>query len=408
MNILLFSHTFLPKIGGRELVVHYLARSLTQLGHKVRVVGPAQYWRYRAMQLEYPVHRNINIFRARFGQQGLRSWLRDKELLTYLLANISIWGCDIIHAHTTYPTGWIAAQAKKIKNIPLVITPHGVDIHMIPELEHGMRLNPLLEPKISFALTNADAITAISTGIEESLLDAGTNGNKIYRVPNGVDLERFKRPNKADVYSWLKLPRDSKLIVTVGNYHPRKGHEVLIRSMIPILMVEPRARLTIVGKKTDAMIPLIRKLGLEGKVVLTGAIQFPGIITNGSQNKSECEPDWLAAILATSEVYVSSGTDEGAEGLSLAILEAMAAGLPVVATDISGNKDIIHNGETGFLVPPNNPTILAEHVLKLMGNIEKRTHMRINCKKKVEKYGWNEIASQYITVYQEVHDQCRQ
>lgn len=399
MNIVLYVNSFLPNIGGREIVVHYLARSLTMLGHKVRVVGPAGWWSYRKTRYEYLVHR----------WPTLRGLFTDRVAFTQLLLDTTIWGCDVIHAHSTYPSGFAAAKLKAIRNIPLVVTPHGEDIHVIPEIAFGQRLDPIQRPKIEFSLQKAELLTAISDSVEDSLLGAGAPQGKIRKIPNGVDIDRFQSPvSTTDVRKWLQFPEDSRLIVTVGNYHPRKGHEVLIRAMPIILESEPRSRLVIVGRNSGELKPFLREFALEGKVKLTGPINFPSITSNDSNFLNSKKPDWLAGIYGSSEMYVSSGLGEGAEGLSLAILEAMAAGLPVVATNISGNRDIIKNGENGFLVPPDDPAHLAEAILWLLNDNQTRIRMGADAKDVAKGYGWQQIIQKYLAVYQEAIDLKKQ
>jgi glycosyltransferase involved in cell wall biosynthesis len=362
------------------------------LGHQVRVVGPAGWWSRRKVRFEYPLHR----------WPTLRGLFNEQVQFIKLLLDTSIWGCDIIHAHSTYPTGYIAARLKRIRDLPLVVTPHGEDIHIIPEIGFGQRLDPIQRPKINFALQSAEMLTAISASVEASLLDAGAPQDKIRRVPNGVNLERFQRPIAVDVRKWLQLDEKSRLIVTVGNYHPRKGHDTLIRSMPLILAEEPRACLIIVGRNTDTLHPLICKLDLDDKVKLTGPISFPAIVPEkGRAQSAPHEPDWLAAIYRGSEVYVSAGMNEGAEGLSLAVLEAMAAGLPIVATDISGNRDIVIHDDNGFLIPPANPSKLAETVLLLLSNNDIKFRLGRKAKEIANQYQWREVAHQYLSVYQE-------
>lgn len=392
MNILLYANSFLPSIGGREIVIHYLARALMTLGHQVRVVGPAGWWSQRKVRFEYPVHR----------WPTLRGLFKEQVWFTQLLLDTTIWGCDVIHAHSTYPSGYAAARLKATRNFPLVVTPHGEDIHVIPELGFGLRLNPLLRSKIYHALQSAEVLTAISSSVEASLWDAGAPQDKIRRIPNGVDIERFQRSVEQDVRRWLNLEKDSRLILTVGNYRPIKGHEVLIRSMPLILATEPRARLIIVGRNPEALRPLIRKLGLDDKVKLTGPISFPAIVPEAGPSQSVPDKtDLLAAIYRSSEVYVSAGVDEGAEGFSLAILEAMAAGLPVVATNISGNRDMIRNDKSGYLVSPADPHELAGAIVRLLGEFQTRIHMGAKAKELARAHGWKQIAKKYLAVYQE-------
>ena len=398
MNIVLYVNSFLPSIGGREIVVHHLARSLTMLGHKVRVVGPFGWWSNRKIRFEYSLHRWLT----------LRGLFSEQVAFSQLLLDTTIWRCDVIHAHSTYPSGYTAVKLKGLRDFPLVVTPHGEDIHVIPEIGFGQRLDPVQGPKIEFVLEKAELLIAISDSVENSLLDAGALQKKIRKIPNGVDVERFQQPVSANVRKWLQLPDDSRLIVTVGNYHPRKGHEVLIRAMPIILESEPRVRLVVVGRHSNELHPMIGELRLEDKIKLTGPIDFPGITSKGSTIQDSKKPDYLAEIYGSSEMYVSSGLGEGAEGLSLAILEAMSAGLPVVATNISGNRDIIKNGENGFLVPPGDSAHLAKAIIQLLRNDQTGKRMGGDAEKLANAYGWEQIALKYLAVYQEAIDLNKQ
>lgn len=398
MNIVLYVNSFLPSIGGREIVVHHLASALMTLGHQVRVLGPAGLWSHRKICSEYTLHR----------WPTLRGLFKEQAWFMPLLLDTAIWGCDVIHAHSTYPSGYTVARLKRLKNFPLVVTPHGEDIHVIPEIGFGNRLDPIKRRKIYFAIQKAELLTAISTSIEASLLDAGTPHHKIRRIANGVDFDRFQRPQQINVHEWLGLAHDSRLITTVGNYHARKGHDVLIRAMPVILESEPRACLTIVGRNSGELKPLIRDLALERNVKLTGLLNFPSIPARDSASGVPEKPDWLAAIYRNSELYVSAGLQEGAEGLSLALLEAMAAGRPIVATNISGNRDIVQNGKNGYLVSPGDPQQLARAIIRLLANLKTRIHMGQNANQLAYGHGWQQIAKKYLAVYQEAIEKSQE
>jgi len=397
MNIVLYSNTILPNLGGRELVVHYIAKSLTELGHKVRVISPSGIWRYRNIDMGYKVHRYFAIVRGgRIVDQDFKAEIREKTMRAQLSFDVAFWGADIIHAHATYPGGYIAAQIKRKGNrIPLVITPHGVDIHTIPEINHGMRLHPKMNPKIEFALEKADALTSIAEGIENSILDAGTPKEKIYSVPNGVDVNRFSRTHTINVWDWLKVPPNTQLVVSVGNYHPRKGQDVLVRSFPEVLAKNENARLVIIGNKTEILHDLVKELGIEGKAIIVGGIPFP-IGVEAEKN------DVLAAIYANSSVYVSAGIDEGSEGLSLALLEAMAASLPVIGTNISGNRDIIEDGVNGYLVKPADTLELSDKIIRILSDTEASKKMAKESFSVANKYHWHDVAREYIKVYEKV------
>lgn len=396
MNIVLYVNSFLPAIGGRELVVHHLALAFQELGHRVRVVGPSGWWSQRGARLPYRLHR----------WPYLAGFWPDLVQGSWLLLDTLFHGCDVVHAHSTYPCGYAAARLKALRRLPVVITPHGEDIHTVSEIGFGQRLDPVQRAKIDYAVRKADLLTAISGSVEGSLLEAGAHHQKIRRIPNGVDLGRFARPSTGRQFRELSLPASSRIIITVGNYRPIKGHEVLIRAMPTILREEPDARLVIVGRTSQVLETLVAASGLEDAVRFTGVIELPSRLTghNGTVAKEE---DPLADLYAASEVYVSSGIGEGAEGLSLAVLEAMAAGLPVVATDISGNKDVVEPGDNGYLVPPGDPAALAAAILRVLKNPGMRGAMASNARAVAARFGWKEIARRYLDVYREAMDTCR-
>jgi len=392
MNIVLYVPSFLPKtLGGRELVVHYLAKSFRELGHSPRVLGPAGWWEYRNLDFGYPVHRWPTL-RGHFVEQIARA---------ELMLDIALFGCDILHVHATYPQGYVSSKLGKGRRFPFILTPHGADIHMVPEVGYGLRLNAEKDQKIRKAVGGADMLTAISASVEDSLLSAGADPDRILHIPNGVDLDRFAsgKLSKSEVCAKLGLPSDAKIILTIGRYEPRKGQEVLIKAMPRILERIKQARLVIIGKKTEALNGLITSLGLQDKVCLAGTFSPPNILLNDGQDGNE--PDWLAECCRQSSVYVSASIDEGAEGLSLALLEGMAAGLPVVATRISGNKDVIEDGRNGFVVTPGNANDLANALINVLENEDIRTEMGENSRKGVESYAWIEVAKQYLRCYED-------
>jgi glycosyltransferase involved in cell wall biosynthesis len=225
-------------------------------------------------------------------------------------------------------------------------------------------------------------------------------------IPNGIDCERFQRPNLPDVHKWLGLPNDAAIILSVGNYHPRKGHEVMLRAMLAIIEKVPKAHLVIVGRETDQLMPLVGSLGIADHVRLTGGIPFPLASLSHEADGSKQSDDRLAALYKNSEVYVSASIGEGAEGLSLALLDAMAAGLPVVATHISGNKDIVKDKESGFLVLPSDSKSLAEAIISVLNDGRLKSSMQAESFRLVQSYHWSEIAKKYLETYKEAIAMC--
>lgn len=384
MNIVMYTNSFLPKIGGRELVVHQLSRALVRLGHRVRVLGPAGWLRQRsANPPEYPVHR-WPLPRGRWREPGALQALR---------LDLKFWGADVVHVHNTYPNGYRMARLENRRLTPYIVTPHGEDIHRIPALDYGLRLQPEVDERIRVGLEHAAFTTAISDGIKQSLLDARVAEERIVMIPNGVDVDRFAHRPEADAARLWPQFRERRLIVSVGNYHPRKGHELLLRAFARVRRAVPDAALAIVGRRLDGLLPLARELGVE-QHMWTGPLPLPAADA----------PDQLAALLHMASVYVCASIDAQAEGLSLALLEGMAAGLPAVATRISGNTDVVFHQENGLLIPPNDETAMAEAIAALLRDPEAQTRMGRAAGATAARFSWMAIARRYAEVYQSAID----
>lgn len=383
MKIVLLANSFLPTHGGREIVIHHLAKSLQELGHNVRVVliGGARSRRH----LQFPYQ--VNIY------PGFGKYLKLKIRAIFYYYDIKKFGADIISAHATFPAGYSAVKLKKHLGVPVVITPHGNDIHMLPEINHGLRLNPEFKEKIEYAVMHADLVTSISGSIEDSLLSAGCKNNNIRSVPNGIDIDRFTRKQDLNIRQWLKVPAKTRLVLSVGKYQERKGHEYIVKAMPAIVEQHPDVKLVIAGGDTEALKPLINDLNMGENVILTGLIKFP-VMGNGGN-------DYLAAIYQASSIYISGSVGEGAEGLSLAVLDGMAAGCPIVATDISGNRDIVQNGVNGFLVKPQSETAIANSCNEILSNADLSLKMEQASRNKASDFSWKSVAEKYLAVFDE-------
>jgi len=381
LNIILYTNSFLPHVGGREIVVYHLAKALTELGHNVRVVCPGGWWSHRKYTYDFKVVRWPKI-------PGL-STIQSSRI--QLAIEIARHRCDVISAHATYPAGYVALFNKSYTGTALVVTPHGEDIHVIPEIGHGLRLQPDLAEKIRQVMDVAEFKTAISDSVVASLLDAGATRESIVEIPNGVDFSRFDRDQGIDVRDRFNIPADKHVLLTVGNYVRRRGHEELVRAMAPISQARPDAHLVIVGRGTDVLQPLIDELGIGDQVTLTGGV--PPVELNPTTE------DLVAALYQASDVYVAPGMSEGSEGLSLALLDAMASGSAIVATRISGNRDVIIDDENGVLVEPGDPQAIADGVVRLLDEPELLVRCRERALSDVQTYSWTRIAEQYVETF---------
>ena len=187
MRILTFSHSYFPKIGGREVVVWQLSQAMQALGHDVRIVGPMWSRTKCTVPDSVNVHRYLRVGRN-FAEQGAaRQFIGEIQLAAWLVYDAWRWGCDVIHAHSLYPAGYVIDLLRALlPNVPVVLTPHGIDINTVPESGYGMRLDRRLCRKIDQALAGAQAVTGISNGVIDALIHANVPNNKIHAKQLGV------------------------------------------------------------------------------------------------------------------------------------------------------------------------------------------------------------------------------
>lgn len=385
MKILLLVNSHLPAIGGRELVVHNLAMQYLKAGHDVTVGGMAGLISDRHIRFAYPVSR-WPVF-SRWPLAG-RWTVGALHALTHRY--------DIVHAHATYSSGYIAILLRSLFRAPIVVTPHGEDINIVEEIKFGQRLDPVQRPLIETTVRRADAVTAISQTVHASLLDAGAPESRIHDIANGVDMERFAGPPLSSVPERFGFQPGTPLVVSIGNYHAVKGHEVLVDAVALAHSRGQKLGLVIVGRTSAKFCEQVAARGFGEFIKFAGVLPVPTWNTNA--------PDLLAELLVSSRIYVSASIGEGAEGLSLSLLEGMAAGACPVVTDISGNRDMVQDGVNGRVVRPANASAMADALCDLLSDEPTRQRLAGAARQTASRFSWAAVADQYLALYRKLLD----
>jgi len=220
------------------------------------------------------------------------------------------------------------------------------------------------------AYRNAAFCIAASSAVKEYFQSMGIENITI--IPNGIDIKRFEKLNRQEARNKLGL-NDEFAIITVARLERRKGLEFLIRAL-PELKFPFVCLLVGDGEERGNLENLSEKLGVSDKVKFLGQIDSKEI------------PGYLAA----ADCFVLPSLEEG---FGIVVLEAQAAGLPVIGTNIGGIKDIIENGKTGLLVEPADPKEIAVAITKVYSGQKFASP-------DLEKYDWDKIADQVKEVYQ--------
>lgn len=247
----------------------------------------------------------------------------------------------LIHAHLLGSTLTYSILSL-IARLPLIATLHGrVDI------------NPrerFVAIKQTIMRLGVDKLIAVSRDLASYIEARGLfPRSAIDVIYNGVDQHRYTQSSVASLKTQLNIPADATLIGSLGNIRPAKNYETLISAVR--LLNNPNVHFIIAGhKKKDLMDKLQTQMEAEG---VAGQIHFIGFYDN--------TPDFLAQL----DMFVLSSSSEG---FSIATIEAMAAGLPVIATRCGGPEEILQHLTTGYLIPTEMPDQLAAAIKHLQEN----------------------------------------
>jgi glycosyltransferase involved in cell wall biosynthesis len=207
-----------------------------------------------------------------------------------------------------------------------------------------------------------DRLIVVSRAIEQKISEEGRRGVPVSLIYNGVDLERYNHQQPCcTLHEDYSIPEDAQIVGVIARLEAEKGHRTLLEAWPLVLAAQPRAWLLIVGEgsERDSLEAEAASLGISDRVVFTG--------------RREDVP----AVTAALDVSVLPSYRE-AQGLS--VLEAMALGRPVVASRVGGIPEMIEDGVSGLLVPPNDREALASAIVRLLADhpfadmIAKRGH----------------------------------
>lgn len=257
---------------------------------------------------------------------------------------------DILHTHG-YKSDIIGYLAAKLARVPVISTPHG------SELSINRKLNMYHKIGDHF-LRKVDKVVPVSEGLRDEYLNKGVPPEKIKLILNGVDIMDVEEKSPDEQFSALKNENNLKLIGFVGQLIERKGLPNLIRAMKTVTQ-SMKARLVLIGEGSAGN-ELKKMVESEG---LSGEVDFLGFRTD----RLEIMKCFDAFVLPS---YL--------EGLPRVIMEAMAAKVPVIASDIPGVREIVHNNKTGILVPTDSPDELAYQISELINNSQKADELRQN------------------------------
>lgn len=237
---------------------------------------------------------------------------------------------DIIDAHFAYPDGYAATLLGRWLGVPVTITMRGTETRHVND--------PALRPLVYAALSRANRVFAVSDSLRQIALSCGIESTKLRVVGNGVDIAKFSPQPIISSRAALGIAPDAKVLVTVGGLVERKGFHRVIATLPELIKNYPSLIYLIIGgaspegNMTTQLQQLVSELKLESSVKFLGPMAA----------------DKLSLPLSAADVFVLSTRNEGWANV---LLEAMACGVPIVATDVGGNREVVSCPAVGTIVP---------------------------------------------------------
>jgi glycosyltransferase involved in cell wall biosynthesis len=329
-HILFVIDQFSKTLGGGERAVLQLASHLPQHGFQASILtflldpeSPALKVTRAPIYL-LPLHRTYGIgalqaalrLRQFIGREGV-------VIVQTVFESSDLWAGFVTRAITGAKLVW-SRRDMGINRKPK----HRIAYHLMARIPH--------------------AVMAVSEEVRQYCVQIdGINSARVHTIHNGLNIERFANtPNRS---------RGGQLVISVGNIRRVKGHDIFIRAAAIIAQRFPRARFRIAGEALEPQY-FQELLMLIDSLALADRFHFEGGVTD------------LPSFLAEAEIFVLPSRSEG---FSNALIEAMAASLPVVATRVGGNPEAVEDGVTGLLVPPEDPDALADALQELLSDSER-------------------------------------
>ena len=373
MNICLLGQ-FPPHIGGVSSHTYLLARELSKRGDKVYVLTyPFQDIRDQVQVLENHIKDQKGISEEphikdldditvetafTVNIKGLRGFLFFISASFKLFSITRRYDIDLIHAHFLLPPGLIAVLVGRLTRKRVAVTVHGSDIFI-------QASKPLLGNLIKYVLKKADIIAVVDETVAEKIKELEIKGvsGKIKITPNAVDLEKFNPQNKTSLPEEIGLNPQKPVILFVGNLVPQKGLMYLLEAK---KQMKTPAQLVIVGDG-----PLRYELQEMVKKDKIEDVYFTGARRDVNQ------------IMPTADIFILPSTSEG---FPITLIEALASGLPAVATNVGGVKELV-TPDVGYTVEPGDPNKLKESIEEILNDDKKMSRMAEAAVIKARKYG---------------------
>ncbi len=370
MKILMLNYEYPPLGGGGSNACKYVIEELSRQGVKVDLITSSE---TGTVQIEEP-DEHTRIYKLPINKKAIHYWTQ-KEIVRYtwearffmnkLLKDNDY---DLCHAFFTIPSGLVAYL--KRKELPYIVSLRGSDV---PGFNDRFGFEYIfLKPMIKKIWKEAEYVVANSQGLKELALETEPERH-ILVIRNGIDISEFTMADTVE--------HKTTGIICVSRLIKRKGIRYLIEALS--LLKDRDISLTLVGEgiQEDELRELAKKLCVDHM------IDFKGYV----------EHDNISRLYMENDIFVLPSLNEG---MSNAVLEAMACGLPVIVTDTGGTSELIDGN--GMVIPKKDPGALADALEKLIDEPETGRLMGYKSREIVSQMSWESVAGEYIRLYENI------
>lgn len=368
MRLLIINYEFPPLGGGAGNATACLAREWAQRGHSVEILTGGFRGLASREDMDGFSVRRLPTPRKLQGQCSVA------EMCAFMAASCAAVICgpkpDFVIAFFSIPGGPAAWMLKLLRGVPYIISLRGGDVPGF-DARNLTQLHTITNPLTALLWRNAQAVVGNSAGLCD-LARRFMSGLEVPEIPNGVDTTLFSPGPHVE--------RDRCELLFTGRLAPQKGVDVLLRALTKA-GTDWRLRIAGDGPERQRLAALSEQLGIATKVEFLGWTQ-----------RNE-----LPALYRSADVFVFPSYDEGMPNV---VLEALASGLPVVATRIAGNEQLVAHGQNGILVPPGDDAAFAEALAPLIrdGKLRKTFGARSRAMA-VEQFSWARAAAAYERLF---------
>ncbi len=361
-----------PTFGGSGVVATELGIALSKKGHEIHFITYKQPVRLDLLGSKIYFH-EVNVPEyPLFHYQPYELALSSK-----LVDTVKLHGIEVLHVHYAIPHAYAAYMSKQMLaaegiHIPIVTTLHGTDITLVGS-------HPFYKSAVTFSINASDVVTSVSESLKKDTLRLFNITNKINVIPNFIDFNKYKEPNKADCQRHLLANKEERIITHVSNFRKVKRIGDVIEIFHKIQKSVP-SKLVMVGDgpELEPAEELVRKLNIEEKVIFLG------------------KSNEVDKILCLSDLFLLPSETES---FGLAALEAMASGVPVISSNTGGIPEVNIEGVSGYLATVGDVDKMANKAIEIIENDVMLNQFKTNAKKVAEKFELTTIVAKYEQLY---------